>query len=432
MKYPVLLLLFCYAFISGCHPIKNLEETNNSHLQQVEGVVPPSSEYLQNKTIIQWNNLRDTIVYGIQGAKIRLFAGSFCYLNGDEIPAGITEIHLEEYYRLEDLLRKGFVTVSDGRLLETGGMIYISAFTEGKELRLKQNKKMIIGFPAVVGKSDMYYFHGEETPEGSMNWKTKHKPFEEGIGGLYVEESAEFPGGMQALIQYVRDNRVYPESAMQRGAEGMVYIQFIISVWGEISNVQVKRSLDPELDTIALNLVRNMPLWTPAQVGEKPRASFYNLPVKFLRDAVTSPEGSNKERIRMLKESADANQLRKTPDSTLYKVLNVNNLGWASCQHFLTFQSLIDLQVKLPNKHVLLKSALIFKNKRSVTTGKLFSDTLVFTGIPANEPVRILVITEFRGKKQVFLKDIQSNDTMVILRDEKTIVSEELLNNMEW
>lgn len=39
----------------------------------------------------------------------------------------------------------------------------------------------------------------------------------------------KFVGGMQALMEYLQENVLYPENAMKRGEEGRVIVEFIVS-----------------------------------------------------------------------------------------------------------------------------------------------------------------------------------------------------------
>lgn len=100
---------------------------------------------------------------------------------------------------------------------------------------------------------------------------------------LYVEESAEFPGGMGALKQYLADNIKYPQTALELGVEGKCYLQFVVSASGNISNVEVKRGVPdcPECDKEAVRVVKNMPHWKPGKNGGKAVHSVFNLPVTF-------------------------------------------------------------------------------------------------------------------------------------------------------
>lgn len=98
-----------------------------------------------------------------------------------------------------------------------------------------------------------------------------------------VDEAAEFPGGMGALKKYMTDNLRYPEKAKEIAISGKVYLQFIVSKTGDISNVKLLRGLPDcmECDAEAIRLVKKMPKWKPGKQNGKPIDSYFNLPVEF-------------------------------------------------------------------------------------------------------------------------------------------------------
>lgn len=98
---------------------------------------------------------------------------------------------------------------------------------------------------------------------------------------MVVEQMPEFPGGFVALKEYVRANLQYPKNALEKGIEGKVYVNFMVSKTGAVSNAKVAKSTEPLLDEEALRIVKSMPNWTPGkQHGEAVEVS-YTLPIDF-------------------------------------------------------------------------------------------------------------------------------------------------------
>lgn len=96
-----------------------------------------------------------------------------------------------------------------------------------------------------------------------------------------VEKNPEYPGGDEALYQFIASNIQYPEAAKADGKGGMVYLTFVIETDGTISDVKVLRSPHPALGEEAVRVVRLMPKWKPGkQRGKKVRVQ-YNLPINF-------------------------------------------------------------------------------------------------------------------------------------------------------
>ena len=98
-----------------------------------------------------------------------------------------------------------------------------------------------------------------------------------------VEQDPEFPGGMDALVQFLGSNVRYPQDARDEGVEGRVFVTFVVERDGSVSNVRVVRDPDPKgrLGQEAVRVVKAMPKWKPGrQRGKKVRVQF-NLPIQF-------------------------------------------------------------------------------------------------------------------------------------------------------
>jgi protein TonB len=100
---------------------------------------------------------------------------------------------------------------------------------------------------------------------------------------MFVEETAEYPGGMEAMKAFIEANLKIPEVAIRNKIEGKCYVQFVVSAQGNISNVKVVRGVPDcvECDKEAIRVVRAMPKWKPGKIEGKPVNSTFNLPVKF-------------------------------------------------------------------------------------------------------------------------------------------------------
>jgi len=96
-----------------------------------------------------------------------------------------------------------------------------------------------------------------------------------------VEEMPAYPGGEKARSEFISKNMKYPEKAKENGIQGRVITQFIVEKDGSISNVQVVRGIDPEIDAEAVRVVRSLPKWTPGKQNGEARRVRFTLPVTF-------------------------------------------------------------------------------------------------------------------------------------------------------
>lgn len=96
-----------------------------------------------------------------------------------------------------------------------------------------------------------------------------------------VEEPAMFPGGDQGLMKYLATNIRYPAAAQENGASGTVIVKFVVNKDGMISDVEIVKGVDQDLDREALRVVRRMPKWQPGKNNGQPVKSIITLPVSF-------------------------------------------------------------------------------------------------------------------------------------------------------
>jgi len=88
-------------------------------------------------------------------------------------------------------------------------------------------------------------FPGKNTEGGAVLITTKNKEKEESSDGelfYIVEDMPEFPGGKEALSQYIYSRLKYPEAA--KGKEGSTVVQFTVDPEGKIRDISIASSTD--------------------------------------------------------------------------------------------------------------------------------------------------------------------------------------------
>ena len=98
---------------------------------------------------------------------------------------------------------------------------------------------------------------------------------------LTPEQQPQFPGGLVELSRFIQANMKYPAEAQRNGIQGKVVLQFIVTTTGEVRDVEVLRSVDPELDAEAVRICQMLPRFTPGTLGGKPVNVKYALPINF-------------------------------------------------------------------------------------------------------------------------------------------------------
>lgn len=96
-----------------------------------------------------------------------------------------------------------------------------------------------------------------------------------------VDAFAEFPGGKEALLNYLSTHIKYPHGAEVYGISGRVVCSFIVEKDGSITDVKVAKSVHHALDKEAVRVISSMPRWAPAMKNGQPVRIRYSLPVTF-------------------------------------------------------------------------------------------------------------------------------------------------------
>ncbi len=117
-------------------------------------------------------------VYGFNGTKLTFYPNSFKDKNGKIITSGTINIQLTEVYTIADMIASRAPTVSDGRLLTSGGAVVIKATMNGEEVFAN---KYGIGFKqSAQSQQPMSLFYGNtNTPDSAVAWAILGAP---GVG----------------------------------------------------------------------------------------------------------------------------------------------------------------------------------------------------------------------------------------------------------
>ena len=131
--------------------------------------------------------------------------------------------------------------------------------------------------------------------QGKEMTETQIKSVPDSVVFQVVEEMPDFPGGAQALMDYLSKNVKYPAEAHAIGAQGRVIVSFTVKKDGTIADTKVERSVNPYLDKEAMRVIAAMPKWKPGkQRGEAVNVKF-TVPVAF---RLTGPELPKAEEVK--------------------------------------------------------------------------------------------------------------------------------------
>jgi TonB family protein len=140
---------------------------------------------------------------------------------------------------------------------------------------------VVLGFTdEEVAKQDTNKYELIEGEIGPADEAIKEEVLD-GEAEIYVfpDEYPSYPGGEEAMYDFINRNLQYPEGA--GCITGTVVIRFVVEKDGSISNVSIAREIGGGCGKEAARVVKMMPKWNPGKKNGKEVRSEFILPVQF-------------------------------------------------------------------------------------------------------------------------------------------------------
>jgi len=119
------------------------------------------------------SNTTDTAISCKSGVTVHVPANVFVDENNK--PVGNVDIEVLEAISPSDFLFNGLQTTSNGEILQSGGMFFINAQSNGKPVSLKSEESLIVQVPAKMRIGGMGVFYGNYSDNGELNWTSAGK-----------------------------------------------------------------------------------------------------------------------------------------------------------------------------------------------------------------------------------------------------------------
>lgn len=172
MKFILPSLLACCAavlFFSSCKkndpdPIFNNNPTvNKAPLHQLFAAMKPTP---QTFTVNAGSYQQLT---GSSGTRLRFYPNSFRDASGNPITSGTVQIQLTEMYKPGQMIRNRATTTDNGKLLISGGQVYIKATRNGQEVYAR---KYGLDFkqPAMSSQPMALYYGNVSGTDSTIDW----------------------------------------------------------------------------------------------------------------------------------------------------------------------------------------------------------------------------------------------------------------------
>ncbi|PCI97181.1 MAG: hypothetical protein COB15_08220 [Flavobacteriales bacterium] len=139
----------------------NIKYTNPKLINELASLFPekPSQFFIIDPT-------KDTVIFGNEGTKLLFVANSLMCPNK-------VRVELKEFYAIDDYIKSGLPTSSNGKLIETGGSIYLDATAENnpkKKVKIDPNKGVAVDFTIGKNDPDMEIFVKDKRYPNQLNW----------------------------------------------------------------------------------------------------------------------------------------------------------------------------------------------------------------------------------------------------------------------
>jgi hypothetical protein len=185
----------------------------------------PFKNTIVESQIFEIDSKQDNIVEGKNGTVVVCPKG--CFKNEkDEIVNDNVKIELSEALSLEDMLLSNLTTTSDGKQLETDGMIYFNATANGEQVTINKDNPIHIEIPTTKKKAGMMAYKGIRDEKGNMNW-IEPKELENYLVTVDIKSLDFLPQGFQTEVDKGMPYKKYKTST--QGLTDSLYYQLSVT-----------------------------------------------------------------------------------------------------------------------------------------------------------------------------------------------------------
>ncbi|MFN0033582.1 MAG: OmpA family protein [Saprospiraceae bacterium] len=130
---------------------------------------------------------QEQTVIAAKGTLVIVPANAFVFDDGT-VPTGEVDLQVQEAFDPSDFVLHNLTTMSDGRILQTGGMVRITAQSGGRELQLADGASLTVSIPN-GGDFDpsMELFYAQPVANGAVDWKPAGQKFRQTLKPSRIE-----------------------------------------------------------------------------------------------------------------------------------------------------------------------------------------------------------------------------------------------------
>ncbi len=391
----------------------------------------------------------DTTIFGDQGTRIFIGSETFQFPNGELVMDSI-KVELKEFYKKSDIILADLSTVSNGRILETAGMVNIKAFANDEEIEIRPDKRIVVHFPKERysrKKMDLFYADNTSTDTSVNNWNidtvslikrtlklgsfgwwypsiSDSTPYDFKIKNFvdtgyywnpldFYVRSYDFSDRTIKEIERTKNINDHPnfDSWNDYGVECEMYI----SEDGFIEFPEVVTNLSGRTKREVLKFLRNIPQLEPGK--NKYGEIIERRGLIFIKPGNIIPlYQTDEEYVKSFDEKYakyERSPIKNMDDAEFnYYIFSVGKLGWINCDIFVEFEEKVDLMVDMVESPE-LKLKLVFSEIDGVLKPDLQDGKYIFKQVPKGEKATIVGIKRADNEMLAAIEEISISENQI-------------------
>lgn len=311
---------------------------------------------------------------------------------------GKIDVSIIELTTSSDLFKSNAATVSNGRLLASGGSYFIGMESNGQQIRLKEGRSLSVDFP-VLAEGEMELFYGERDSVGSMNWVKANDKLEPAFETIGFNTSSS--GGIPVFTKPALKSKYHLFNKL----DAKVYFMDKLMTLSDMVVEFKKRGIDKFIDTLYYNWYGGSNI---VYSYNERRDSAYRYGRQY---RLISEEELCREKELMEKANAEyqymvEEQSQKDITSQLkkyYAPATIGTLGWINCDRFYKNKGSADTELDIPItlNYSQIEYFIIFKSFNGLINNKIkfTSETKVMLqNLPVGEAVTLVAFAKNKGE----------------------------------
>jgi hypothetical protein len=362
------------------------------------------------------NNARDTALRCEKGTVIYVKANSFKI--SSSCKSNCVTIKIKEDFLKSDMIIDNLSTTSNGKIIETQGMVYTEANDcKGNKINLVKGKDLIIFLPTDSVRQDAKIFQGIRTPHDSiMNWTVSNNSVLTNFTLAELNTCADWlgcGGGGRCRFFFCKIRHFFQNLFGKKPSRVLTRPQPPKEMLPKCERLEELYKKYGVLNLKELVNAINKPLLD----------SFGVKSVVELQDTLQKINLKNVE-LSYLNKSLSYDDFK-------YYVYNTSKLGWSNVDCFADIkpEQMVTMKINLKvAKNIDCK--LVFKNRRFVIPATKEENKYEFEKIPKGETIWIIAIKYDEGKPYLFMEET-TVDSKTVDIDFKSLTLDELKEKLK-